>query len=217
MHIKRRANRALLYRSSWVRKGAALNTHGYSTQTYVASLLLDAEELPKELENIFSKEEIEYLELKIFRPARLASEEKKREFEHRKIDPTWRLEEAARLVKEAALLSESCFVASERIAEVEDAIGRVRTTAPSQVSSKAVYSPALSHDPLSTALLAILEARNAVADGHYGDAPAEGVRTTHVYKKWAEIFDAVEGSVSNSLLRALQTKGFVKSRGSSTA
>ena len=91
MHIKRRGARALLYRSSWVAKGAAGNTHGYSTQTFVASLSLDAANLPDGLENKFSSDELKYLESKLFGPARIEIEQQKRDAEHRQIDPLWRL------------------------------------------------------------------------------------------------------------------------------
>jgi hypothetical protein len=66
---------------------------------------------------------------------------------------------------------------------------------------------------LRDALAAIKAARDAVLAGRYGTAPAEGVRATYPYKKWAEIFEAVEGTGSDSLMRALQAKGFAKTRG----
>ena len=39
MHIKHRGQRALLYRSSWVKKGTEGNTHGFSRQTYLGSIV----------------------------------------------------------------------------------------------------------------------------------------------------------------------------------
>ena len=68
-------------------------------------------------------------------------------------------------------------------------------------------------DPLKAALGAIKLARDAVLTGRYGTAPAEGVRGTSVYKMWADIFETVGGSDGNSLMRALQAKGFAKTRG----
>ena len=50
MHIKKRGNRAMLYRSSWVAKGTDGNTHGYSKQQYLGSLDLKAEDLSAELQ-----------------------------------------------------------------------------------------------------------------------------------------------------------------------
>lgn len=76
MHIKRRGARAMLYRSSWVPKGASGNTHGYAVQQFVGSLPLDAEALPVDLKDIFSKDELDYLEIKRFQPARLAAQQK---------------------------------------------------------------------------------------------------------------------------------------------
>ena len=60
--------------------------------------------------------------------------------------------------------------------------------------------------------MAIKAARDAVTAGHYESAPAEGVRATHPYKMWAEIFEAIEGAGQNSLLRTLQVRGYVKTR-----
>jgi hypothetical protein len=219
MHIKRRGNRAMLYRSSWVPKGSAGNTHGYSTQTFVGSLPVDAEALPEELENKFSSEELEYLECKLFRPARLASEELRRAIEHRKVDPIWRLDEAVRLCAEAADCSERAAVPNAKVAAIHSTLVKVRTISPAQLTSIAASSPAFgrtevgSSDPLREALAAIKAARNAVMAGRYGSAPSEGVRITTTYKLWSEIFEAVSGTSGESLLRALQTKGFAKMRG----
>ena len=49
--------------------------------------------------------------------------------------------------------------------------------------------------------------------GSYGIAPKEGVRATYAYKKWADIQQAVAGTTGDSLMRALQTRGFAKTRG----
>jgi hypothetical protein len=218
LHIKRRGTRAMLYRSSWVPKGSTGNTHGYSTQTFVGSLGIDAERLPAELENQLSDEELEYLESKLFLPARIASEQQKRAAEHRETDPVWRLEEAARLSVEAAIRSERGAVPNVKVVAIQTALGKVKTITPLQVTQSVPNSiPASAEhgrsDPLRDALLAIKAARDAVMAGRYGSAPAEGVRATYAYKKWSEIFEAVEGAGSDSLLRALQAKGFAKTRG----
>ena len=221
MHIKRRSNRAMLYRSSWVPKGSAGNTHGYSTQTFVGSLPLEAEILPCELENKFSNAELRYLDDKIFQPARLAAQQKVRVAELREADPIWRLDEAARLTLEAAERSERGLVPDGRVSAVQAALGRVKTIsqALSFVQPAGQPTPAAPvagqgrDDPLRDALIAIKAARDAVLTGRYGTAPAEGVRASYAYRKWAEIFEAIEGAGSDSLLRALQTKGFAKTRG----
>lgn len=219
MHIKRRGNRAMLYRSSWVPKGSSGNTHGYSTQTYVGSLGVDAERLPAELENQLSAVELEYLEHKLFLPARIEAEQLKRAVEQRETDPIWRLEEAARLSAEAALRSERGAVPNVKVVAIQTALGKVRTITPLQVVPSPASSPIPSSvessrpDPLRDALFAIKAARDAVMAGRYGSAPAEGVRATYAYKKWSEIFEAIEGTGGDSLLRALQSKGFAKTRG----
>lgn len=221
MHIKHRGNRAMLYRSSWVPKGAAGNTHGYSTQNFVGSLPLDAENLPDELENKFSSVELRYLEYNIFLPARLAAQQKERAAELREADPIWRLDEAARLTLEAAERSERGVVPNARVSAVQAALGRVRTISQAlsfvqptvQPTPATLVAAQARDDPLRDALAAIKAARDAVMAGRYGTAPAEGVRATYAYRKWAEIYEAIEGTGNDSLLRALQSKGFAKTRG----
>ena len=221
MHIKRRSNRAMLYRSSWVPKGSAGNTHGYSTQTFVGSLPLAAQDLPGELENKFSSAELRYLDDKIFQPARLAAQQKVRAAELREADPIWRLDEAARLTLVAAERSERGLVPDGRVSAVQAALGRVKTISqalssvqpPGQPTPAAPVAGQGRDDPLRDALIAIKAARDAVLAGRYGTAPAEGVRATYAYRTWAEIFDAIEGAGNGSLLRALQSKGFAKTRG----
>jgi hypothetical protein len=223
MHIKRRGTRAMLYRSSWMPKGANGNTHGYSTQTFVGSLSLEAEALPADLANKFSEAEVCCLENKLFQPARLAAQQKERAAASREADPMWRLDEAIRLTLDAAERSERNVVPNVKVAAVQSALGKVRTVSPSPLQgqnagqpSAPVTSPVAEQgrtDPLKDALTAIKAARDAVAAGKYGVAPAEGVRATYPYRRWAEIFEAIEGAGNDSLLRALQTKGFAKTRG----
>jgi hypothetical protein len=66
---------------------------------------------------------------------------------------------------------------------------------------------------LAEALSAVRAAAQAVAAGRYGRALADQVRTTRTYRLWAELFELVQGDRETSLLRALQSKGFVKKRG----
>lgn len=219
MHIKRRGTRAMLYRSSWVPKGSNGNTHGYSTQNFIGSLPLDAENLPVELENKFSSSELEYLDTKLFKPAKQAAEQERRAVENRATDPMWRLDEAARLTLEAAVCSERGVVPNNKVLAVHAALAKVRTITTVQPAPQTVAAPAppvaepVRADPLREALIAIKAARDAVLAGRYGTAPAEGVRATYAYRTWAEIFEAIEGAGGTSLLRALQTRAFVKTRG----
>lgn len=217
MHIKRRGARALLYRSTWVPKGAAGNTHGYSTQTLVASLSLDALSLPPDIHGRLTDDELNFINSKLIQPARHAAEEKKRAAQLRESDPLWRLEEAARLSAEAAVCSERANVPASKVAAIHAALVKVRTITPMQpnapIAPKAPVADIGRSDPLQEALAAIRAARDAVLAGRYGSAPAEGVRATRPYKLWAEIFEAVSGTDGNSLMRALQTKGFAKTRG----
>jgi hypothetical protein len=211
MHIKTRGSRAMLYRSHWVAKGANGNSHGYSQQTFIGSLPTGAEALPPALATKLSADEIAFLEAKLFQPARLAAEQTKRVLELRESDPVWRLDEAVRLTLEAAQRSEKGAVPNAKVAAVQFALSRVRTITPTSVQTQPVQQP--TSDPLKDALNAIKLARDAVLAGRYGIAPVEGVRGTTVYKLWADIFETVGGSDGNSLMRALQTKGFAKTRG----
>ena len=200
MHIKRRGNRAMLYRSNWVPKGANGNSHGYSKQTFMGSLPADAETMPAALASKLSKDESEFLENKIFQPARLAARQRQKAAEEREADPIWRLAEAARLAHEAANKSEDGAVPNSNVMAVQAALSKVRT-----ISQTPIHAPPVEQaksDPLKDALVAIKAARDAVLAGRYGTAPAEGVRSTHPYKLWADIFETVGGSDGNSLMRA---------------
>jgi hypothetical protein len=214
----------MLYRSSWMPKGANGNTHGYSAQTFVASLSLGAETLPVEHASKFSEAEVRFLEYKLFQPAHVAAQQKERAEEAREADPMWRLDEATRLTLEAAERSERNVVPNVKVLAVQSALNMVRTISPSQLQGQnagqtgaPVTTPVAEQgrsDPLKDALTAIIKAaRDAVMAGRYGTAPAEGVRASYAYRKWAEIFDAIEGTGNDSLLRALQSKGFAKTRG----
>ncbi|UUZ77420.1 hypothetical protein LP414_09455 [Polaromonas sp. P1(28)-13] len=211
MHIKKRGNRAMLYRSHWVPKGANGNSHGYSQQTFIGSLPTNAEALPTKLATKLSADELAFLETKLFQPARLAEQQKMRAEELREADPIWRLADAERLANEAAQRSERFAVPNSRLTSVQSALARVRTI--TQTHTQAPTAAQQTSDPLKDALTAIKAARDAVLAGRYGTAPAEGVRSTAVYKLWSDIFEAVGSSDGNSLMRALQTKGFAKTRG----
>ena len=208
MHLKFRRGKALLYRSQWVPKGATANTHGYSRQVYVGSIGLGAARIPEALLSKLSEDEHAFIDARICAPARDAAERQRREAEHRERDPGWRLEEATRLVSEAVERSAEQPVTAVTSERLMDAVGRLRVTGNLQ-AAKTVGTT----DPLADALAAVEGAAQAVAAGRYGKAPAEGVRNTHAYKLWAQLFDAVQGEAESSLLRTLQDRGFVKRRG----
>lgn len=214
MHLKTRGTRTLLYRSKWIPKGSNGNTHGYSVQTFVASLPTDTQQLPDEVATLLSPEELTFVETRLLNPARLAAEQKACALALHAVDPLWRLDEAARLTKEAAKLSLRAAVPNNRVTAIQTELAQVRTISPAPVAPEP-RAPVPSHhgDPLQEALHAIKAARDAVLAGRYGSAPAEGVRTTAVYRLWSDIFDTVTGSNDSSLMRALQTRGFAKTRG----
>jgi len=223
MFIKTRRTLALIYRSAWVAKGTSGNTHGYSVQNYVGSLPLESIEVPTDLAELLSTEELAAVDSKVCDPARRAADEAKRSAERREADPIWRLEDAARLIVEAATRSQQAVVPDSKLAAIQTAMAAVKSVSqfrpavalqPTPIAAKpAVTTITERADTLRDALDAINAARVAVLAGSYGSAPKEGVRTTYAYKKWADILQAVTGTTGDSLMRALQTRGFAKSRG----
>lgn len=207
MHIKFRGARALLYRSTWVPKGAEGNSHGFSRQSFVASIPVDATGLPDDLRSRMSDDELTYVEAKLIVPARQAASAAREAEEHKKRDPIWRLEQAARLIAEAADLSGAALVPQGRIKAVSDVLARVNV-----LGNGGRDVP--KGDPIADALQALRAAARAVNEGRYGNAPDEGVRRSRVYANWLEIAREVEGtSGEGGLLRALQRTGWVKAKG----
>lgn len=207
MLIKRRGKRIALYRSTWIPKGPGV-PHGYSSQQYLGALPADAMELPEELAARLTKEEREEAELKVCAPERVARQLAQEEAERREQDPTWRLQEAGRLVQQAAARSEARKVSRHYVDALARELARVRVF---EQEHAAVPANVRREDSLLVALKAIRAAAQAVKSGAYGRAPASGVRETRTYRLWADIVEAVDGD-SNSLLRALQERGFAKSR-----
>ena len=207
VHIKKRGNRAMLYRSSWVPKGADGNTHGYSKQEYQGSLSLQAEDLPAALRARLTAEEVEFVMARVVTPARKVAASLAEQQAARLHDPLWRIEEALRLLQEAGTLSERALVPSSRIDLLRGELQKIKTL---QSGSLRAAPPA---DPLSDALDALRHAASSVRSGRYGDAPAEGVRSSKTYQTWVQIYREIEGSAGrNSLLRALQGRGFAKAK-----
>lgn len=204
MILKNDAGRTYLYRSRWVPKGPGV-PHGYSTQEYVGAVGSDVESLPETLADVLTPEERQQLEDRLFTPRRRAREEAERRAAARQVDPRWRLEEALRLVREAAELSERRPVEAASTARLIEALRSVRTPAPISAGEPA------SHHPLVPALRAIRTATQAVRSGELGRAPDRAVRNTKTYQLWSDLYDATCGETA-SLLRALQEAGFVKSR-----
>lgn len=212
MHIKTRRARALLYRSVWVPKGSNGNTHGFSRQHYVGSLPTSAESIPAALHDRLSDDECAFVDAKICAPAKEAAERQRMEDERRERDPGWRLEEAQRLVREAAERSGAVPVSAASLGTLHGALAGVKTDG--FIPSAAMTNGKTAEDdPLQSALAAVQEAARAVAAGRYGKAPAELVRSTKTYRLWADFWEATQGEGDASLLRALQARGFVKRRG----
>ena len=208
MHIKTRRNRALLYRSAWVPKGTAGNTHGYAQQHYVGSIPLTAAAISPLLHSKLTQEEVAFIESKICTPARQRAAEEQRAAERREVDAVWRVEEALELLVQAAERSAAQPVPAAILDRVQQAVSRLHTK-----GSPATAVTMKPTDPLAEALTAIRVAAQAVTSGRYGKAPSEGVRTTRTYKTWSQVLDAVQGESDGSLLRALQECGYVKRRG----
>jgi hypothetical protein len=206
MNFKRRGNRISLYRSTWVPKGPDV-PHGHTRQYYVGSIPADAIDLPFELAAQLSHEECVALERRILAPARSEREAAVRHSKQREADPAWRLDEALRLVNEAAERSQTAAVTATRTQLLKSAVDKVKTVGGAAATSTAI-NPS---DPLRDALKAIAAATDAVRQGRYGRGPQSGFRKTAVFRQWTEILAAVDGG-EQSLLRALQDAGFASRR-----
>jgi hypothetical protein len=204
MNMKRRGARLALYRSQWTPRGPGV-PHGYSSQRYVGSLPADAECVPDALRASLTTDEAETLERVVCAPARAARAAREDDAAKRAIDPLWRLDRAFELLAEAAGLSESRRVPAARLGPIRRVLDKVQVH-----SSDGPGSGRLHPDVLGEALTAIRAAAAAVRDGAVGSAPSTGARTTRPYALWAQIVEAVEGGGANSLLTALQSRGFVR-------
>ena len=211
MHIKKRGQRAMLYRSTWIKKGVEGNSHGFARQTYIGSLALDALAIAPELLALLANNEMALLNKSILEPARLAAQARQAQAEHQRQEPVWRLDEAAKLVREAAELSCRAFVPQDRIKALTDALAEVKSLGGISVPTKPEMPKG---DPLAEALKAIRAAAQAVREGHYGHAPVDGARKSKTYEIWMGISREIEGTGGpDGLLRALQGCGWVKARG----
>ena len=209
MHAKRRNGRVLLYRSTYIRKGARNNTHGYAEQRFVGSICADAQAIPPELARELTDAEMQYVEQRVIEPARQEAEAKQRAEVARGLDPNWRIDEAVRL------LGEAIDKATASLGKVDmlsiDTLQQVAGTLFEMVG-KSVSLESRPEKPLKNALESIKRAASAVKEGRCGRAPTENVRNTEQYQLWTEIKAAVEGDTRDSLLRALQDTGFVKTK-----
>lgn len=206
MNFKRRGNRISLYRSTWVPKGPD-TPHGYTRQTFIGSIPADATATPPELDELLTHGERYTLERRIIAPANAQQEASARQAKHREVDPLWRLDDALRLVNEAAERSQTMAVVASRTQLLKSALEKVKTVGGGAVAPQ--DSPQT--EPLLEVLKAIAEATDAVRKGRYGRGPQSGFRKTSVFRQWTEILAAVDGG-ERSLLRALQAAGFATRR-----
>ena len=203
----------MLYRSLWIRKGAEGNSHGFARQTFVGSMPIDSESIPDELMALLSPQEVDHIQKALVEPARMASQARLAQAEHKRRDPIWRLEEAVKLVREAAALSADAVVPQGRIQSLTDALASVMSIGGSH-QPQPQRPDVQKGDPLADALKAIRVAAQAVRDGRYGNAPVDGARKSKTYEGWMEISREIDGTGGpDGLLRALQSRGWVKVRG----
>lgn len=207
MILKRRGQQLALYRSRWVAKGPGV-PHGYAVQDYIGSIAADADAIPQDLALKLTPPESLELERRVFVPARQARQLAQQAAERRERDPIWRLLDAQKLVVQAAELSQGAPVSRHYMDALQRELSRVQFDAPPAPAPALRERP---QDALGQALNAVRAAAQAVREGAYGRAPATGVRETRTYKLWAELVEAVDGG-QGSLLRALQDRGFAKSR-----
>ena len=208
MQIKRRGQRAILTESTYVRKGAEGNSHGFTRQRQVCSVNVDATTIPPEVDALLTREQRDLLMSRVVVPAQRRAAQKRADDEARVTDPGWRLTEALTLVNEAQRLSLANAVQPKRVTELSEALRGVVVIGGSRTLAR---EP--TEDPIDAALKAIRAAAKAVEGGHYGRAPSTGVRETKPYQRWQEVQRALTGDVGDSLMRALQRMGFVKTKG----
>ncbi len=209
MHVKVRGRTAYVYRSRWTPRGVANNTHGFNRAEYVGSLLLNCHAVPEALRQLLNDAEVQQLEQRVCQPARVAAAQARHTATARDADPLWRLDEACRLLVDAAQRSEARRVPRDRLQPLLNALTAVQTLEPAE----AVCTPERRPDPLQEALTSLRTAVTAVRNGAYGTAPDGGVRSTRTYRLWADIYNTVSGSAGDTLLRALQDRGFAKAKG----
>lgn len=206
MHLKIRRRSAYLYRSSWVPRGTSGNTHGYAMQSYIGSISLDAVSIPPALRERLTDEELDELERRVCAPARQAQARAERHAHERAADPLWRINEAARLLGEAAELSRTRPVpvaATTAAARALDAVCLQPGTASAAGAQTGV---------LGACVQALQRAAESVQRGELGCAPSSGARATPAYAAWTEIVRLVNGPGSGTLVAALQDRGYVKRR-----
>ena len=205
MKINPRGRRAYLYRRRWVPAGPDV-LHAHPTEDYLGAIDAVAETISPELLSLLTTAEQAQLREKVLLPATQARAAAAK----RENDPLWRIAEASRLLSEAAHCSQSALVPGSSLGAVKKALESIRLI-DNMPTRPAAPPPRPSEDKLAEALVAVKAAAEAVRNGAYGKAPFEGARSTRAYRLWSELYRAVEGD-ERSLLRALQEKGFVKSR-----
>lgn len=212
MQIRKRNGRAVLWRTSWVAKGAEGNSHGYRTEKYVGSLPLAATELPAELADRLSPDEMTLLSKRVLEPARLAAAEREQAAAAREADPGWRIADALRLLDDALERSRESPVAPELLERLHGAMARWPAPPAGSTDSSAGDGTALA--ALQQVISAMARAASAVRSGALGDVPTGKVRTLPAYHAWSAIAAHVnDGKQADTLLRALQDAGVVKRRG----
>jgi hypothetical protein len=212
MHLKKlRNNRIALVESRYVRKGAAGNSHGYSTAVVLCRLPASATALPADVARRLTGAQRDFLEARLLAPNRRREAEARAAAQARELDPGWRLEQAQRLIDQARALSLHQTIDAAALAALRESVGALQPPATSAAQAAAASSPA--GDPLESAVEAVAAAARAVTAGCYGQAPPTGPRESIVYARWREINDALAGAGEHSLLRALQRCGWVREKG----
>jgi hypothetical protein len=215
MHAKLRNGVYLLYRTKYVtrtlvdKKTGKDVKVGQSKQVYVMSIPESATGLPtKPSKNkvSFTEDERAYLEHRIFAPARVAEEAERLEADARRCDPYWRINDAAMLLQDAVRVAREfgVLLELERVKEFSTAYQAVQAVA---------AEPIASMDPMEQMVESIRRAGTWLAEGGYGKAPEEGVRSTKPWHLWQSAWDLLTGPESYSIIRRLQVLGYVTKKG----
>lgn len=175
----------------------------------MGSLPINSVSIPELLMGRLTPAEVDFVEKQILLPARLAEEHERKVAAARQKDPLWRLEDAQLLLEQVAALSQESSVPASRIRALKDAMAGI------QVYPRPTSATEQPTDPLREAVCSLETAAKAVSGGRYGRATPGSSRRSKVYENWQAIVRHVEGgnAGSESLLRALQATGWVKSRG----
>lgn len=200
--IRKNKHTARIMRQEYVRKDSEGNPHGFVRQVPLATISLAAIEVPAEISDILSTKELEHLQRVVVEPAQQEAQRQQRYLELRERDPNWRAFEALRWLEEVEAKSQNISLEPKVRKQLQEVIQRLGLTS-ADMSSQ---------DPLDTVIKAVQHAVTRVEQGCYGKNEGVVRKDSLAARKWAQLRGLVLDD-KNSLLVALQRKGWVSRRG----